>query len=89
MRHLEQIAILLDHNDNNEILFKREPLVFTRARHAAQKKKKEKKRLGQYNSNNKLIHGQYTSRYNLHHTHTHTHTHTHIYRKKKMSKDGN
>ena len=46
-------------------------------------RKKRRKRLGQYNSNNKLIHGQYTSTYNLHHTnarartHTHTHTHTH------------
>ena len=28
-------------------------------------RKKKRKRLGQYNSNDKLIHGQYTSRYNL------------------------
>ena len=34
------------------------------------KKKKKRKKLGQYNSNNKLIHGQYTCRYNLHHTNT-------------------
>ena len=47
---------------------KREPLVYTRARRAVQRKKKE--RLGQYNSNNKLIHGQYTSRYNLHLSHS-------------------
>ena len=43
---------------------------------------KKTKRLGQYNSNNKLIHGQYTSRYSLYlslsvclsliHAHTHT-----------------
>ena len=67
-------------NNNNEILIKREPLVYTRARRAVQKKRR-RKRLGQYNSNNKLIYGQYTSRYNVHHkqtnTHTHTHSHTH------------
>ena len=46
---------------------------------ALYRKKRRRRRLGQYNSNNKLIHGQYTSRYNLHHTHAHTHTHTHIH----------
>ena len=35
-------------------------------------KKRRRKRVGQYNSNNKFIHGQYTSRYSLHHTHKHT-----------------
>ena len=43
---------------------KYEPLVYTKAWRTVQKRKKE--RLGQYNSNNKLIHEQYTSRYNLH-----------------------
>ena len=83
---------MYNNDNNNEILIKHKPLVYTRAWHAVQEKKK---RLGQYNSHNKLIHGQYTSRYNLHlslslslppslslslslsHTHTHTHTHTH------------
>ena len=37
------------------------------------KKQKKRKRLEQYNSNNKLIHGHYICRYNLHHTHTHHH----------------
>ena len=74
-----------NNNNNNEILIKREPLVYTRAQRAVQRKKR--KRLGQYNSNNKPIHGQYTSRYNLHLSHslspppplslTHMHTHTH------------
>ena len=78
-----------DDDDDNEILIKREPLVYTRG--ALYKKKTKIERLGQYNSNNKLINGQYTSRYNLHlslsfsfslspsffHTHTHTQTHTH------------
>ena len=49
---------------STKILIKREPLVYTRAQGAVQKKKK--KGLGQYDSINKLIHGQYTSRYNLH-----------------------
>ena len=55
---------------------KREPLVYIRARHSVQKKKKknrrkkEKERLGQYISNNKLIHEQYTGRHNLHLSHT-------------------
>ena len=49
-----------NNNNNNEILIKRKPLVYTRARDVVQKKR----RLGQYNSNNKLTHGQYTSRYN-------------------------
>ena len=40
------------------------------------KKEKSTKRLGQCNCNNKLIYGQYTSRYNRHHTHTNTNTHT-------------
>ena len=44
-------------------------------------KKQKKGEVGarQYNSNNKLIIGQYTSRYNLNLTHTHTlgRTHTH------------
>ena len=70
-------SFLLNNDNNNyEILTKREPLVY-RAGHAVQRKKR--KRLGQYNSNNKLIHGQYTSRYNPHHTHTHTYTHTHTH----------
>ena len=60
-------------NNNNEILIKREPQVYTTARCAVYNNKKW---LGQYNSNNKLIHGQYTSRYKLH-THTHTHTTPH------------
>ena len=68
-----------DDDDDNEILIKREPLVYTRG--ALYKKKTKIERLGQYNSNNKLINGQYTSRYNLHlslsfslsFTHTHTH----------------
>ena len=53
-----------NNNNNNEILIKRKPLVSTRARLAVQKKRERTKRerLGQYNSNNKLIHGQYTSR---------------------------
>ena len=53
-----------NNDNNNEIFIKRESLVYTRARRAVQKRKKE--RLGQHNSNNKLNHGQYTSRYNLH-----------------------
>ena len=67
-----------NNNNNNEILIKREPQVYTTAQWAVQKKKKkeEERRLGQYNSNNKLIHGQYTSRYNRHLTHTHTLTNT-------------
>ena len=43
----------------NEILNKCEPLVYTRARHAVHSNKKgnkKRKRLGQYNSNNKLNH---------------------------------
>ena len=60
-----QIRVVITCNDN-EIIIKREPLVFTRARRAVKEKKKKKERLGQYNSNNKLILGQYTSRYNLH-----------------------
>ena len=62
----------VDYNNNdNEILVKRKPLVCTRAQRTVHKKKKKKKeRLGQYNSNNKLIHGQYTSRYNLHLSHS-------------------
>ena len=55
--------------NNTEILIKREPLVYTRPRLAVQKKK-EKKRIGQYNSNNKLIRGKNTSRYNLHLSHS-------------------
>ena len=31
------------------------------------------------NGKHKLIHGQCTSRYNLHYTHTHTHIHTHTH----------
>ena len=58
-------------------------------------KKRKKERLGQYNSNNKRIHGQYTRRYNLHlshslspslplplslsHTYTHARTHAHTH----------
>ena len=75
-------SLLNNHNNNNETLIKREPQVYTRAWRTVQKEKKI--RLGQYNSSNKLIHAQYTSRYKLHththrnsHTHTHTHTHTH------------
>ena len=59
-------------NNDTEMLIKREPLVYTRARRAVQKrkekrnkekkKKKRRKKLGQYNINNKLIHRQYTSR---------------------------
>ena len=77
---------MYNNDNNNEILIKHKPLVYTRAWHAVQEKKK---RLGQYNSHNKLIHGQYTSRYNLHLSHSlslplpppslslsHTHTHT-------------
>ena len=59
-----------NNNNNNEILIMRKPPVYARALCAVQKRKRkkkgEKKRLGQYNSNSKLIHGQYTSRYNLH-----------------------
>ena len=51
-------------NNNNEILNKLKLLLYTRALHAVQKKKKRRKRLGQYNSSDKPIHGQYTSRYN-------------------------
>ena len=51
-------------NNNNEILIKREPLVNTRARRAVQQQ--QQKKLGQYNGYNKLIHGQYTSRYKIH-----------------------
>ena len=65
----------INNNNNNEILIKRELLVYTTARRVVQRKRR-RKGLGQYNSNNKLIHGQYTSRYNRHHTHTYTHTHT-------------
>ena len=54
-------------DDNTEILIKHEPLVNTRAWRIVQKKERRKS-LGQDNSSNKLIHGQYTSRYNLHHT---------------------
>ena len=80
-------------NNNNEILIKCEPLGYTRARHTVQKKKEKKKRLGQYNTNNKLIHGQpaettYISHslrpspplsLSLTHTHTNTLTHTHTH----------
>ena len=41
---------------NNETLIKHEPLVYNRAWCAVQKKRRGKKRVGQYNSNNKLIH---------------------------------
>ena len=69
-----------DDNNNSEILNKREPLVCTRVRRAGHihththTHTHTHKRLEQYNSNNKLIHGQYTSRYNIHHTRTHTYT---------------
>ena len=65
-----------NNNNNNEILIKREPQVYTRARRSVQKKRERRRRRrpGQHNSNNKLIHGQCTSRHNLHHTHACTHT---------------
>ena len=83
------IKIIIIKKKNNEILIKCEPPVYTRAQCTVQRQKKKRKRLGQYNSNNKLIQGQYIRRYNLHLslslslslslTHTHTHTHTHIH----------
>ena len=48
---IKKVQVVNDNNNNNEILIKREPLVYTRAWRAVQKKEKEK-RLGQYNSNN-------------------------------------
>ena len=42
-------------NNNNEIIIKHEPLVYTRVRRAVKKKEEEeeeKNRLGQYNSSN-------------------------------------
>ena len=66
------ICWIFNNTTNNEILIKHEPLACTRAQCAVQKKQhtqkkiERKKRLGQYNSNNELIHGQYTSRYNPH-----------------------
>ena len=42
---IEPLYILpLNDNNDNEILIKREPLVFTRARRAVQKRKKERKK---------------------------------------------
>ena len=81
------IIINNNNNNNNKYLFSvnlqyiPEPGALYKEK---QKKKRKRKKLGQYNRNNKLIHGQYTNRYNLHlslslslsHTHTHTHTHT-------------
>ena len=69
---------------DNEVLIKRETLVLPELGALYRKRKIEKKkRLEQYNSNNKLIHP-----WTLHqqiqptsHTHTHTHTHTHSVRK--------
>ena len=63
----------VNNNNNNDILIKREPLVYARARHTVQKKnksfrlggyklKKENKKQQLDNSNHKLIYGHCTSR---------------------------
>ena len=75
---LQLSASYHNHINSYEILIKCEPLVYTRAWRAVQKEKKREERRGKrpgwHTSNNKLIHGQHTSRHNPHLIHTHTHT---------------
>ena len=69
-------------NDNNEIFIKREPLVYTRAQRAVQKKKEEENgedsttAITRSSMNSTPADTNYISlSLSLSHTHTHTHTH--------------
>ena len=90
---LWQVVIVMAFNNNdNEVLIKQELLVLQEVGMLYRKK-----RLDQYNSNNKLIHPwrvhqQIQPTSHIHHTHTHTHvctcthTHTHTHSHTRTSK---